>query len=288
MDKLVSSLNCTLHLRDGQRSFELDVDFHLAAGELLALSGPSGSGKTSVLRILAGLESRAKGRLVFQGQVWQDHAQQIFLPPQQRSIGVVFQDYALFPNMNVRQNLHFALFKHESTALIDELLDVMDLQDLARAFPRELSGGQQQRVALARALVRRPKLLLLDEPLSALDTQMREHLQQYIQELHKRYALTTLLISHHPEEIQRLAQRVLVMEKGKIVGEAIPAEESKKGFQLRAIWMGAVDGMAQVQLGENMLRTVVKENEVFEIQVGQVVWIRMLSKDEFEILPEIT
>jgi molybdate transport system ATP-binding protein len=284
MDKLVSTLNFDLHLRDGRRSFHLEVDLQLHPGELLALTGPSGSGKTTVLRILAGLENRAKGQLVFQGEVWQDSSKRIFLPPQQRSIGVVFQDYALFPNMNVVQNLRFALPKAADGALIEELLEVMDLQDLRNALPFELSGGQQQRVALARALVRRPKLLLLDEPLSALDTHMREHLQTYILELHQRYALTSLLISHHPEEIQRLADRVLMMEKGKIVDESLSAQDVTGGLVLQAIWRGVQEGMAHVQLGENRLQTPLLTPAMETFSMGQNVKIRMLSKTTFEIL----
>ena len=284
MDKLVSTLNFDLHLRDGRRSFHLEVDLQLHPGELLALTGPSGSGKTTVLRILAGLENRAKGQLVFQGEVWQDSSKRIFLPPQQRSIGVVFQDYALFPNMNVVQNLRFALPKAADGALIEELLEVMDLQDLRNALPFELSGGQQQRVALARALVRRPKLLLLDEPLSALDTRMREHLQTYILELHQRYALTTLLISHHPEEIQRLADRVLMMEKGKIVNESLSAQDVTGGLVLQAIWRGVQEGMAHIQLGENRLQTPLLTPAMETFSMGQNVKIRMLSKTTFEIL----
>jgi len=284
MDKLVSTLNFDLHLRDGRRSFQLEVDFQLHPGELLALTGPSGSGKTTVLRILAGLENRAKGQLVFQGKVWQDSSKRIFLPPQQRSIGVVFQDYALFPNMNVAQNLRFALPKAADETLIEELLEVMDLIDLRSALPLELSGGQQQRVALARALVRRPKLLLLDEPLSALDTRMREHLQTYILELHRRYALTTLLISHHPEEIQRLADRVLMMDKGKIIGESLPAQDVTEGLVLQAIWRGVQEGMAQVQLGENLLQTSLLTPAMKTFSMGQTVKIRMLSITTFEVL----
>jgi molybdate transport system ATP-binding protein len=284
MDKLVSTLNFDLHLRDGRRSFHLEVDLQLHPGELLALTGPSGSGKTTVLRILAGLENRAKGQLIFQEEVWQDSSKRIFLPPQQRSIGVVFQDYALFPNMNVTQNLRFALPKAADGALIEELLEVMDLLDLRNALPFELSGGQQQRVALARALVRRPKLLLLDEPLSALDTRMREHLQTYILELHQRYALTTLLISHHPEEIQRLADRVLMMEKGKIVDESLFAPDVTGGLVLQAIWRGIHEGMAQVQLGENLLQTSLLTPAIETFNMGQTVKIRMLSKTTFEVL----
>jgi molybdate transport system ATP-binding protein len=283
MDHSISHLNCSLQLKDSQRSFRLEVDLQLYQKELLALTGPSGSGKTTILRILAGLEKRAKGRLMVQGELWQDSAQGFFLAPQQRSIGVVFQDYALFPNMSVVQNLQFALPKTENQALIEELLEVMDLQDLKTAYPRELSGGQQQRVALARALVRRPKLLLLDEPLSALDTQMREHLQAFIRLLHERYALTTLLISHHPEEIQRLADRVLVLEKGKIISENLTPEMKPTGLLLRAIWLTPQNGLIRVQLGDNELQISEPVKAFADYLPGQEVWIRMVSAERFEV-----
>lgn len=286
MDHSISHLNCSLQLKDSQRSFHLEVDLQLYQKELLALTGPSGSGKTTILRILAGLEKRAKGRLMVQGELWQDSSQGIFLAPQQRSIGVVFQDYALFPNMSVVQNLLFALPKTENHTLIEELLEVMDLQDLKTAYPRELSGGQQQRVALARALVRRPKLLLLDEPLSALDTQMREHLQGFIRLLHERYALTTLLISHHPEEIQRLADRVIVLEKGKIIDENLTQETKPAGLLLRAIWLEPQNGLIRVQLGDNELQMSEPAKVFPDYFPGQEVWIRMVSAERFEVCDE--
>ena len=286
MDHSISSLNCSLQLKDSQRSFHLEVDLQLYNKELLALTGPSGSGKTTILRILAGLEKRAEGRLMVQGELWQDSKQGLFLAPQQRSIGVVFQDYALFPNMSVVQNLQFALPKTENQTLIEELLEVMDLQELKTAYPRELSGGQQQRVALARALVRRPKLLLLDEPLSALDTQMREHLQAFIRLLHERYALTTLLISHHPEEIQRLADRVIVMEKGKIIDGSLTRETKPAGLLLRAIWLAPQNGLIRVQLGANELQMPQPAKVFADYLPGQEVWIRMVSAERFEVCEE--
>jgi len=282
MDYPIAQLDCTLHLQDGQRAFVLEAQLQLLAGELLALSGPSGSGKTTLLRILAGLEKRAHGCLEFQGEVWQDTTKGVFWVPQQRSIGVVFQDYALFPNMRVEQNLRFALAKNEGDSFVRELLEVMDLWELKNAYPRELSGGQQQRVALARALVRRPKLLLLDEPLSALDTSMRDHLQRFIREIHERYQLTTLLISHHAEEIQRLADRVLCLEKGKIVEEYKPTLE-EPGLVLKAIWLGVQGGKMRIKLGENELQCAINNPQV-DYTIGQEVEVKLYSAQRFEIV----
>ncbi len=204
-----------LHTAAGPRT--LDVRLTLAPGELLALSGPSGAGKTTLLRLLAGLDRPAGGFIRAAGQTWYDAVHRQWLPPQQRQLGFVFQDYALFPTMTVRENLAFAAAgQPRATRLIADLLASLELTELADRRPAVLSGGQQQRVALARALARRPRLLLLDEPLSALDLPTRQRLQQVLAEVHRQFELTTILISHDPAEIARLADRVLELELGQV------------------------------------------------------------------------
>lgn len=203
---------------------ELDVAFSLTPGELLAITGPSGGGKTTLLRLLAGLTKADAGRIDFIGDTWLDAGRGIDLSPQRRRVGLVFQDYALFPNMTVRRNLEFALGRGEPADLVDELIRMMEIGELVDRFPGNLSGGQQQRVALARALVRRPSLLLLDEPLSALDTDLRSKLQDYILRVHRRYQLTTILISHDFGEIFKMADRVIRLEEGKITAEGPPSK----------------------------------------------------------------
>jgi len=208
-------LTKALHTAAGPRT--LDVALTLAPGELLALSGPSGAGKTTLLRMLAGLTRPDSGFLRVEGQLWYDQASRQWLPPQRRPLGFVFQDYALFPNMTVRENLAFAASDQSGAAqLVSELLELLELTELAGRRPSALSGGQQQRVALARALARRPRLLLLDEPLSALDLPTRLRLQQALGEVHRQYKLTTVLISHDPAEIARLADRVVELDLGQV------------------------------------------------------------------------
>ena len=204
-----------LHTAAGPRT--LDVRLTLAPGELLAVSGPSGAGKTTLLRLLAGLDRPDGGFIQAAGQAWYSQERRQWLPPQQRQLGFVFQDYALFPNMTVRENLAFATPDEPGKKQrVAELLDMLELTELAGRRPAVLSGGQQQRVALARALARRPRLLLLDEPLSALDLPTRLRLQQVLAEVHRQFELTTILISHDPAEITRLADRVLELELGQV------------------------------------------------------------------------
>ncbi len=203
---------------------QLDIAFEAKQGEILAISGPSGAGKTTILRILAGLTTAETGHIQIDQEIWLDTDQKINLPTRHRSIGFVFQDFALFPHMTVRQQLEFAMPKNSETPVISELLELMDLEALQHQRPAMLSGGQQQRVAIARAIARKPRLLLLDEPLSALDDEMRRKLQDYILKARQRYQLTIFLVSHHLPEILRLADSVISLDQGRIVARGLPAD----------------------------------------------------------------
>ncbi|PHN05565.1 ABC transporter ATP-binding protein [Flavilitoribacter nigricans] len=207
-------------LLSGHGPMDLTIQLEIPKGELLALSGPSGSGKTSLLRMLAGLMQPESGQILVDEECWLDTSKKINWPTQKRNIGLVFQDYALFPHFNVRQNLAYALERDQRADHLQDLIEVMELQHLLDHKPATLSGGQQQRVALARALVRKPKLLLLDEPLSALDPEMRHRLQAYILRVHRTFALTTILVSHDQSEITRMADRILHIQEGHLLEDA--------------------------------------------------------------------
>jgi len=215
-------VNLHQQLKSKGHQFVMTPEFEVKTGELTAIYGPSGAGKTTLLRQLAGLAIPDQGRLEVNSQVWFDHVQNINLKIQDRKIGVVFQDYALFPNLNVRQNLEFALEKGQNKSIIDDLLSTMELTDFSSQRPQYLSGGQQQRVALARALVRQPDILLLDEPLSALDHKLRRTLQDYILQVHHEFGLTTFLVSHDLPEIFKLADQVLKLVEGHVVAQGSP------------------------------------------------------------------
>jgi molybdate transport system ATP-binding protein len=205
-------------------NFDLDVQMHIADGSLVALYGPSGAGKTSILRMIAGVFKPSDGRVEVNGNLWYDHTSRIYLKPQMRRVGIVFQDYALFPNMTVRGNISYGLQKGEAPGIVDELITMMELGGLHNKLPHVLSGGQRQRVALARAIVRRPDLLLLDEPLAALDSELRSRMQEYILTVHRQYKLTTILVSHDILEVMKLADTVFVLADGKICRQGSPAQ----------------------------------------------------------------
>ena len=216
------SIRKKLNLAGGKG--ELNIDAELNDHSFTALYGPSGAGKTTLLRLIAGLLQPEQGIIEVNGQTWLNSAKKINLPVQMRNIGFVFQDYALFPNMTVQENLLYALPSATDRSKVESLLVTMGLQNLTNQKPELLSGGQKQRVALARALVRQPQILLLDEPLSALDNVTRIQLQNELQNVHQQYQLTTLLVSHHVPEIFKLAEQVIQIDSGQIIKTGTPNE----------------------------------------------------------------
>ena len=225
---------------------ELVINNELELNKITALYGKSGAGKTSLLKIIAGLMQPEQGYIEVNGKIWLDTAEKINLPPQQRKIGFVFQDYALFPNMTVKQNLEYALGKQSDKQIITDLLNLTGLNDFADHKSATLSGGQKQRAALARALVRKPSLLLLDEPLSAIDTETRQELQHQLLQLHNQYRFTALLVSHDVDELFKLANEVICIHNGTITQSGTPADifatkQTDNNLDLRGVVI-ALDG----------------------------------------------
>ena len=274
------SLQKELHGTQGR--FQLALELNVAAGEFLAIYGPSGVGKTTLLRCLAGLESPESGYLRVNGETWLDTARGIQLPPQQRRVGYMFQDYALFPNMTVRGNLEFALRKGAAKQQVDGWLAMMDLGELQHRPIASLSGGQQQRVALARALASEPRLLLLDEPLSALDPVIRSRLQNEILRLQRQFGLTAIVVSHDVGEVCKLATRVLVMAAGQVVQQGSPVDVFSAGktsgkfrFTGEILALEAMDVLFSltVLVGNQVVRVVATAAEADEMQVGDRVML---------------
>lgn len=200
----------------GQNQVFSDIQFTIEQGEFITLLGPSGCGKSTLLRCIAGLEQPDSGELYINRQ---NITQQ---PAQQRGVGMVFQSYALFPNMTVAENIAFGLKMRKMPATerdkaVAEVIDMVELQGKENQYPHQLSGGQRQRVALARALVMKPQILLLDEPLSALDARIRKHLRQQIREIQRELKLTTIFVTHDQDEAMIMSDRIFLMNKGSII-----------------------------------------------------------------------
>jgi len=253
-------------LHGAKGEMDLEVNLKIQKGEFVALAGKSGSGKTTLLRILAGLEE-ARGEIEIEGEVWLDA--QTFLSPQKRKIGFVFQDYALFTNMTVEQNL---LYVKKDKALAQDLLALTEMTELKNRLPNTLSGGQKQRVSLCRAMMNRPKLLLMDEPLSALDPKMRTKLQNEILQLHKAFGTTTIMVSHDPSEIFRLASRVFLLDEGKIIKEGTAKEVmmGKKGLQGELL---AIDEkhVATVLVGQQLIEIKLSPERLKHYKLGDFI-----------------
>ena len=268
------NIDITKKLHGSSGNMNLEINLEIQENDFVALSGKSGSGKTTLLRIIAGLE-KANGTLKLGDKTWLDN--KFNLPTQKREIGFVFQDYALFPNMSVEENL---LFVKKDKKLANYLLDMTELSELKKRLPNTLSGGQKQRVSLCRALMNRPKLLLMDEPLSALDPSMRTKLQNEILTLHKEFGTTTIMVSHDPSEIYRLSNRVVVLEQGKIINDGKAKDvllrttgSQKFSFEGELLDIVKVDVIyiAIVAIGQQLVEVVISQDEVKNLQIGDIV-----------------
>ena len=200
--------------------FDLAVDLDLAGHGVTAVFGPSGSGKTSLLRAVAGLERGAKGYLSIADEVWQDDARGVFVPVHQRALGCVFQDASLFSHLSVAQNLAFGLKRvapAQRRVALAQVVDLLGIGHLQERQPGTLSGGERQRVAIARSLASSPRILLLDEPLAALDAARKAELLPYLEGLHRELDIPVLYVSHAPDEVARLADDLVLLESGRVL-----------------------------------------------------------------------
>jgi len=261
---------------------KLDIDIDLEQGKLVTIYGDSGAGKTSILRMIAGLLKADSGFISVNKKTWLDTNKGISLKPQQRKIGFVFQDYALFPNMTVKENLLFALEKKQDQQIVEDLIKMVELGDLQNRYPDKLSGGQKQRVALARAMVRKPEILMLDEPLSALDAKMRSKLQDYILKVHKQFNLTTLLISHEISEVIKMSDEIFILENGIITKSGKPVDVfTNKQVSGKFQFLGEIVQIKKediiyvvtILIGTNFVKIVAEETEIKTMKIGDKVMV---------------
>ncbi|MEQ8359315.1 MAG: ATP-binding cassette domain-containing protein [Cytophagales bacterium] len=268
-------------LNSSEGNLDLQVNFNISKGQLLCLFGASGSGKTSILRMICGLMKPDEGQIIKGAQILFDSQKKINMAVQKRKIGFLSQDYSLFPNMTVVENLKYGLDKGENPNLINSSLELLGLKGLEKQKPNQLSGGQKQRLALGRSIVNKPDLLLLDEPLSALDGQMRSELQSYILKIHKEFDLSIVLVTHDVSEILKLSDVVHILENGKIIRSGTAEEVFLKNkISAKYQFSGEIVNVEKqgfisilhVQVGQNLIKAVC-ENSEEDFKLGDKVSI---------------
>jgi molybdate transport system ATP-binding protein len=263
-------------------TLDLSIDCTINKGDFVSIYGPSGAGKTTLLRIIAGLIKPEAGLIAAGNNIWFDSENKVNLKPQQRSVGLVFQDYALFPNMTIKENILYALGGSKTNTSVDEVVDLMNLNELLHRKPDTLSGGQKQRVAVARSLVKMPEILMLDEPMAALDNEMRQKIQNYLLEAHKKYNLTTILVSHDVGEIFKLSNSVIMLEDGKILRQGPPADiflnkEISGKFQFAgevlSISKEDVIYIITILIDQQVVKVVAEESTASQLTIGDKVMV---------------
>ena len=221
MSEQAISAGLRIQARLERTGFSLDVDMQLPGRGLTALLGPSGSGKTTCLRVLAGLEPQAAGRVSVLGEVWQDSAQRIFRPVHRRAMGYVFQEASLFEHLNVQDNLQYGFKRTPASERQhgwEHGLELLGIAHLLQRMPHQLSGGERQRVAIARALANSPRVLLMDEPLASLDAQRKADILPWLEQLHERLDMPVVYVTHSADEVARLADHLVLLDAGRVAG----------------------------------------------------------------------
>jgi len=258
------------------------ISLRLIEHEFLSILGPSGCGKSTLLRLIAGLEVPSQGQVFLYGK--EISGRGIILPPERRKFGMIFQDFALFPHLSVNDNVRYGASgsNKEKQQRVDELLELVGLTHLSSKMPHQISGGEQQRIAVARALAPRPSLILMDEPFSNLDYQLRQHLRYDIREILKHEGVATVLVTHDQVEAITFSDRMLLMQKGEIVQTGTPSEI----YQFpQTIWASSFLGEAnhlKVEFHNNSLKTPFGELNV-QSEIAKKASILMVRPEDFKI-----
>lgn len=267
-------------LSSASGSFNLDLEFSLKKGDFLSIYGKSGAGKTSIIRILAGLMSPESGFIKVNNQIWTNTEEGINIPTQKRSIGYVFQEAALFPNMSVLENLEFAFYAAPDKSAIEKVTDIMELGALIHKSPKLLSGGQKQRVAIGRALLRKPELLLLDEPFTGLDLALREKMHEYISRIHQSFEMYTIMVSHNRNEVVKLSDKILILENGQKTKFGSPAEifqilDWSEGPEITSFIVEVEQDHIVISINNNLYR--IPKNPGYQYQKGEKVTVDLAA-----------
>jgi iron(III) transport system ATP-binding protein len=261
-----------------------DLSLRVAEGEILALLGPSGCGKTTTLRLIAGLEVPDAGTITLRGRVVAGPGHGV--PPEERGVGIVFQDYALFPHLTVGDNVGFGLSRASRRDRVDDVLDLVGLRGLSIRYPHELSGGQQQRVALARALAPAPAVMLLDEPFSNLDADLRAQMRDEVEQILRASATTAVFVTHDQEEAFTLADRVGVLRAGRVEQLATPSQiYHRPATRFVASFVGAADFLPGVVTALGIVTEVGTFANVEQLEAGARVDV-MVRPDDITFVPE--
>ncbi|MFZ4462982.1 MAG: ATP-binding cassette domain-containing protein [Bacteroidales bacterium] len=277
MEEILIELQLCKKIQTSEGIETLDVKIEIPRLGFITLFGKSGVGKSTILRMIAGLTQADSGYIKVGSEIWFDTTRKINIKPQFRNIGFVFQDYSLFPNMTVKEHLLYASIDKESR-YISELMDVFHLKGLCDRKPGRLSGGQQQRLAVARALARKPQILLLDEPLSALDSETRQSLQYEIIQAHTNFQATTLLVSHDINEVYRLSDFVYVIENGKIQKQGKPedvfrAAKIKADIHLLGYIVNIENNILTVSVNNTIKKITVNDDALATLQINDKILI---------------
>jgi molybdate transport system ATP-binding protein len=276
------AVNLKKSWKNGSTQFGLNMKFEIQSKEFLCIYGDSGAGKTTILRMIAGLTIPDAGNIRIGDKTWFNSEAKVNVEIQKRKIGYVFQEYALFPNMTVLQNLLFAAGSKKISEFLHELIEVSELKPLLDRKPSTLSGGQQQRVALVRALARKPELLLLDEPMSALDSTIRYKLQSFLLDVHRRFDIAIIMVTHDISEVFRLSTKLLQVKNGEILkfGKASDLF-SKSNISGKFQFTGEILKMEKqdvifiisVLVGQELVKVVATESEAAELLIGDKVLV---------------
>ena len=287
---LTKTAELTLRASLARPDFNFDVNLTIGVHGVTALFGASGSGKTTCLRIVAGLEAKAQGRVALGGVVWQDSQQKVFVAPHKRAVGYVFQEASLFEHLDVQGNLKFGFKRTPLQAQThgwDQALELLGIGHLLTRWPHQLSGGERQRVAIARALAISPQLLLMDEPLAALDLQRKAEVLPYLERLHTELDIPVIYVSHAPDEVARLAGHMVLLDAGRVLASG-PTRELMTRLDLplahgdaAAVMIDAVVSQVELQYHLSYAKFAGGQISVLNpnLTIGQTVRLRVQARD---------